>query len=135
MEEFGSTSNSESVADTTADIREDPVDLKLNGGKLILDEEREVGAVSWHVYYSYAKSMGSMWWAVAFGTFLGLSQVAQVFNSLFLGFWTGAELSGWSNGAYMAVYAGERSISSFYVTDFYSSRCRAGTLYSGCSAF
>ena len=111
MEEFGSTSNSESTGDVNPDVRKDPDDMKSNGGKLILEEEREVGAVSWHVYYSYAKSMGTMWWATAFGAFLGLSQIAQVFNQLFLGFWTGAQLSGWSNGAYMAVYAGKRMIS------------------------
>ncbi len=106
MEEFGSTSDSKDHGEVVpkseaADPEKGP------GGKLILEEEREVGAVSWHVYYSYAKSMGSMWWAVVFGSFLVFTQAAQVFNSLFLGFWTGKEIKGWSNGDYMAMYAGE----------------------------
>lgn len=106
MEEFGSTSNSEDTAEVLTKNVESDLD-KGAGGKLILEEEREVGAVSWHVYYRYAKSMGSMWWAVIFGTFLALTQAAQVFNSLFLGFWTGREISGFGNGDYMAVYACE----------------------------
>lgn len=74
-------------------------------GKLILDEEREIGAVSWHVYLSYARSMGGIRWGVAFSICLILTQVASVFNSLFLGFWTGSTIPGFSTGEYMAVYA------------------------------
>ena len=108
MEEFGTTS---AVEGDDPDLAREPeqdddIDLKVGGGKLILEEEREIGAVSWHIYYSYAKSMGSMWWAVGFSLFLAATQAAQVFNSLFLGFWTGKEISGFSNGEYMAVYAG-----------------------------
>ncbi len=108
MEEFGTTSDTAKAAGaagTTDGNNGDTADPKGAGGKLILEEERETGAVSWHVYYSYAQSMGSMWWAVLFGSMLALTQVAQVFNSLFLGFWTGSQIPGYTNGDYMAIYA------------------------------
>jgi len=108
MEEFGTTSDTAKAAGeagTTDGNNGDTADPKGAGGKLILEEERETGAVSWHVYYSYAQSMGSMWWAVLFGSMLALTQIAQVFNSLFLGFWTGSQIPGYTNGDYMAIYA------------------------------
>jgi len=108
MEEFGTTSDTAKAAGeagTTDGNNGDTADPKGASGKLILEEERETGAVSWHVYYSYAQSMGSMWWAVLFGSMLALTQVAQVFNSLFLGFWTGSQIPGYTNGDYMAIYA------------------------------
>lgn len=110
MEDFGTTSTSNPLqpsTDVEKQVQEEKELAVAGSGKLILDEERETGAVSWHVYHSYAKAMGSMWWAVAFGLFLSLTQAAQIFNSLFLGFWTGSDISSFDNNDYMAVYACE----------------------------
>ncbi|KAK4686687.1 hypothetical protein P7C73_g3435, partial [Tremellales sp. Uapishka_1] len=106
MQDFGSSSAKvEAVVDAAED---EPVAKKTaatGGGKLILDEERETGAVSWRVYGNYAKAMGS-WPAVCLCfTFLILTQAATVGNTLFLGFWSGDEIAGFSQGAYMGVYA------------------------------
>jgi len=116
MNEFGSTSDvKQGAVDDAATPDQDSITKPGEKGseqQLILEEERETGAVSWHVYYSYAQSMGTLWWAVIFGSFLALTQVAQVFNSLFLGWWTGSQFPGWTNGMYMAVYAGQLSFNA-----------------------
>lgn len=108
MEEFGSTSTE---TDTTLDEKpvkaKDPKAPTGGGGKLLLDEEREVGAVSWRVYAKYGKAMGSWSWVGLCAVLLCFTQAANVGNSLFLGFWSGGEIEGFSQGDYMAIYAGQ----------------------------
>jgi ATP-binding cassette subfamily C (CFTR/MRP) protein 1 len=110
MNDFGSTATEEAEPAVKADAGEEedkPKVAKSGGGKLLLDEERELGAVSWRVYAKYGKAMGS-WPAVSIiFFFLGMTQAANVGNSLFLGFWSGGEIKGFKQGDYMAIYAGE----------------------------
>ena len=75
------------------------------GGKLYLDEEREVGAISWRVYSKYGAAMGGWRWVMLCAGFLCFTQAANVGNSLFLGFWSGGSIKGFQQGDYMAVYA------------------------------
>ena len=84
---------------------------QAKGGKLILDEERLTGAVSWKTCMSYLRAVDS-WWMVAFYAAVQIgSQAAQVGNTLMLGYWSGEEIAGFSMGEYMAVYAGQYLIS------------------------
>ncbi len=69
-------------------------------------EERETGAVSWAAYTGYIRAMGNPLWAIIIFGSLALGQIANVANSLMLGFWSGQTISGWSQGQYMGVYAG-----------------------------
>ncbi|ORY22828.1 ABC transporter type 1, transmembrane domain-containing protein [Naematelia encephala] len=104
MEEFGSSSEIKNEEEPEAETKA-PGAKGTGGGKLLLDEERETGAVSWRVYGEYAKATGSLWKLVMCGVLLCLVQVATVGNSLFLGYWSGSEISGFTQGEYMAVYA------------------------------
>jgi len=70
------------------------------------DEEREVGAVSWKVYTEYIRATGSWFWVSASAMFLLLTQLVNLANSLFLGWWSSDEF-GMEENLYMAVYAGE----------------------------
>lgn len=84
---------------------------QAKGGKLILDEERLTGAVSWKTCMSYLRAVDS-WWMVGFYAAVQIgSQAAQVGNTLMLGYWSGEEIAGFSMGEYMAVYAGQYLIS------------------------
>lgn len=71
-----------------------------------LEEEREVGLLPWSVYTTYVMAMGSWGWVAVAGVLLCLTQMANVSNSLFLGFWAGNEL-GLPQTSYMVVYACE----------------------------
>lgn len=71
-----------------------------------MDEERNIGSVSWRVYYKYTKATGSWIWAVGIFALLTLNQIATVGNALILGFWSEGKIKGFSQGQYMAVYAG-----------------------------
>lgn len=82
--------------------------MAKSGVKLMLDEERETREIKWEVYSKYLKATGSWWWAVIIGIALLLEQCATVGNSLMLGFWSDNKISGFSQGQYMATYAGER---------------------------
>ena len=108
MEEFGSTS-AYTEEDGDADALEKPGAVKQapgGGGKLLLDEEREVGAVSWRVYAKYGQAMGGFIWVGLCAALLCFTQAATVGNTLFLGFWSGSQIPGFQMGDYMAVYAG-----------------------------
>lgn len=80
---------------------------KQEGGKLTLDEERETGEVSWITYKHYLRAIGTYWWSLIIFSTLIAVEGSRAVNSLFLGFWSGRQLSGFSTGEYMAVYAGE----------------------------
>lgn len=93
---------------------EEPKDKELNkiaskkdgaGFKLMMDEERNTGSVSWSVYASFFKAMGSYWYPAVTLFFLCLAQCANVGNTLFLGFWSGNEIHGFHQGDYMGIYA------------------------------
>lgn len=74
--------------------------------KLLMDEERNTGSVSWSTYGGFFKAMGSYWYPIITLCLLCLAQCANVGNTLFLGFWSGYEIHGFHQGDYMAVYAG-----------------------------
>ncbi|KAF5370913.1 hypothetical protein D9615_009789 [Tricholomella constricta] len=87
------------------------VDSNQNASKeaeaaLMQTEERNTGAVSWDVYKKYLRFAGGIFWAPIILVLLVVNEGSQVGNNLFLGFWTGNTISGFTQGKYMAVYAG-----------------------------
>lgn len=73
--------------------------------KLIMDEERKIGSISWRTYIAYARVMSKEWWFAISILMLILGETCSVLNTLFLGFWSGKSIPGFSQGKYMALYA------------------------------
>ena len=116
MEEFGSSSSNLEEAGEQKPAKAKETKKPIGGGgKLLLDEERELGAVSWRVYAKYAKAMGSWKWVGLCAGLLCCTQAATVGNSLFLGFWSGSEIEGFAQGDYMAIYAGQSTPSHTHI--------------------
>ncbi|PBK66109.1 multidrug resistance-associated ABC transporter [Armillaria solidipes] len=111
MEEYGT---SEIEEDTPEPEKVDVIHTKakkadtLKDKKVVLmqTEERFTGSVSWTTYRKYLRFAGGTIWAPILLSLLALNQISQVGNNLFLGFWTGETIHGFTQGQYMAVYAG-----------------------------
>jgi hypothetical protein len=99
------------------------MDSKMIDVTLMQAEERNTGAVSWDIYKKYLTYAGGVVWAPIIIGLLLLGEAARgvwrplsnssnsyftpaVGNNLFLGFWTSSSIHGFSQGEYMAVYAG-----------------------------
>jgi ATP-binding cassette subfamily C (CFTR/MRP) protein 1 len=109
MQEFGSMP-SETQGDQTTKVEDTLLDQKApidKKAKLILDEEREVGEVKLSVYTSYLKSVGNPLWIAIFLLLVALGQASFIANILFLGFWSGDSIRGFSQSEYMITYASE----------------------------
>ncbi|KAL8287275.1 hypothetical protein RQP46_003727 [Phenoliferia psychrophenolica] len=118
--EFGSsTKGKKSEEETLDELAEEVTDEKavtelkkkpradgVIGAKLMQDEERETGSISWSVYTHYFRSMGTIWWGPILFALYGMAQICTVGNSIFLGFWSAQSITGFSQGDYMAIYAG-----------------------------
>ncbi|ORX37805.1 P-loop containing nucleoside triphosphate hydrolase protein [Kockovaella imperatae] len=76
------------------------------GGHIIVDEERLTGSVSGAVYKRYLASVNSWRHIFVAAFFLIATQIANVGNSLFLGYWSAGSIPGFSQGQYMGIYAG-----------------------------
>jgi ATP-binding cassette subfamily C (CFTR/MRP) protein 1 len=76
-----------------------PEEDKQKGGKLLLDEERETGEISWMTYLQYLRAIDAWWMVVASFLVLVWLEGSRVATILVLGFW--------SRGAYMGIYAGK----------------------------
>lgn len=113
MEEFGANGQDEKAEEEVKEKKEE-VTKGEGGGKLLLDEEREVGAVSWKVYKKYGQAMGGLRWILPVATFLCANQAAQVGNNLMLGYWSGRSIPGLSEGGYMGAYAGLGSVVAIF---------------------
>jgi len=86
-------------------LKEDKGHNANSNGKLIMDEERNTGSVTWAIYLAYARVMSREWWMTISIIALILGQASSVLNILFLGYWSGQTISGFRQGDYMALYA------------------------------
>ncbi|KAF8699270.1 Multidrug resistance-associated ABC transporter, partial [Rhizoctonia solani] len=73
--------------------------------KLMQDDERVTGAVSWSAYASYIRAAGGLHWMPFLALLLSLAQATSVLSMLFLGFWTSNHWN-LSQGVYVGIYAG-----------------------------
>ncbi|KAK0199743.1 multidrug resistance-associated ABC transporter [Desarmillaria ectypa] len=124
MEEYGTTEIEE---DTPELEKIDAIDIKTEKantmkdkkGVLMQTEERYTGSVAWTTYRDYLRFAGGIIWAPILLSLLVLNQCSQVGSNLFLGFWTGESIHGFTQGQYMAVYAGlgvSQAVFTFLVT-------------------
>lgn len=104
-----------------------PDEDKLKGGKLLLDEERETGEISWMTYLHFLRAIGAWWMVVASFLVLAWLEGSRVATILVLGFWSRNQFT-MSQGAYMGIYAGQ-SISSNLGVALIPIRCRC--IYGG----
>ncbi|GJJ12903.1 hypothetical protein Clacol_007149 [Clathrus columnatus] len=100
-------SNSTDLLATALEVEAEASDpkAKLVRVPLMQQEERNTGQVETAVYLKYLNAAGGLSWLPLLVLLLTLSQVAQVGNTLFLGFWTAESIPGFAQGDYMAVYA------------------------------
>ncbi|CAD6954568.1 unnamed protein product [Tilletia controversa] len=112
IEEHGVEEDEEQKVDQKVDEQElkkpgkEAVKGPAGGGGLMTDEEREIGAVSFKVYWRYLSSAGSVWWAPLLISIMTLIQISQIGNNLLLRYWSEDSIPGWSQGQYIGLYAG-----------------------------
>jgi ABC-type multidrug transport system fused ATPase/permease subunit len=96
------------VAEEKADEIESP--KKAANAKpaaaLMQQEEKATSSVGWSVWKAYIRASGSYFNALAAFLLLGLANVANVWTSLWLSYWTSDKYPGLSMGQYIGVYAG-----------------------------
>ncbi|KAG6916304.1 hypothetical protein DXG01_007461 [Tephrocybe rancida] len=109
---------------------------------LMQEEERNTGAVTWDVYKKYMLFAGGVFWAPIIILLLVINESSQepgihfdhvdvVGNNLFLGFWTGETIKGFTQVKYMAVYAGlgaAQTLFSFLLSLAFSLMSLVGSL-------
>ncbi|KAG5351318.1 hypothetical protein C0989_006977 [Termitomyces sp. Mn162] len=134
MDEHGSLEAPEG-ARPQREIRTTVVDWDQSGKEveaaLMQVEERNTGAVIWDVYKKYLRFSGGFVWVPIIVCLLLLNESSQVGNNLFLGFWTGGIIEGFSQGQYMAVYAGlgvAQALFSCLLSLAFSLMCLVGSL-------
>lgn len=104
---------------------------KDSGATLMQEEERATGAVTSTIYKNYMKYAGGLYWAPWVLGLLVIVQGASVGNALFLGFWTAESLPGFSQGEYMAVYAGlgvAQALFSWFLNFSFAFACLSASL-------
>jgi ABC-type multidrug transport system fused ATPase/permease subunit len=73
---------------------------------LMQQEEKATESVGWSVWKAYIKASGSYFNAIIVFILLGLTNVANIWTSLWLSYWTSDKYPGLSTGQYIGIYAG-----------------------------
>ena len=73
---------------------------------LMQQEEKATSSVGWSVWKAYIRASGSYFNAIAVFILLGLANVANIWTSLWLSYWTSNKYPALSMGQYIGVYAG-----------------------------
>lgn len=73
---------------------------------LMQQEEKATASVGWSVWKAYIRASGSYFNALVIFILLGLTNVANIWTSLWLSYWTSNKYPSLSMGQYIGVYAG-----------------------------
>ncbi|KAI3098250.1 hypothetical protein CBS147333_9109 [Penicillium roqueforti] len=73
---------------------------------LMQQEEKATASVGWSVWKAYIRASGSYFNAIMVFILLGLTNVANIWTSLWLSYWTSDKYPGLSTGQYIGIYAG-----------------------------
>jgi hypothetical protein len=87
-----------------------PEEDKQKGGKLLLDEERETGEITWMTYLHFLRAVDAWWMIITVLFTLVWLEGSRVVTFLFLGFWSRDRFENMSQGAYMGIYAGQSTM-------------------------
>lgn len=72
---------------------------------LMQQEEKATASVGWSVWKAYIRASGSYFNALVVFILLGLTNVANIWTSLWLSYWTSDKYPGMSTGEYIGIYA------------------------------
>lgn len=114
-----STSGQEDAKEEEAEVADDVIDepnekaapKKVTPGRpaaaaLMQQEEKATASVGWSVWKAYIRASGSYFNALVVFILLGLANVANIWTSLWLSYWTSNKYPSLSTGQYIGVYAG-----------------------------
>lgn len=114
-----STSGQEDAKEEEAEVADEVIDesnekaapKKLAPGRpaaaaLMQQEEKATASVGWSVWKAYIRASGSYFNALVVFILLGLANVANIWTSLWLSYWTSNKYPSLSTGQYIGVYAG-----------------------------
>lgn len=73
---------------------------------LMQQEEKATASVGWGVWKAYVRASGSYFNALVVFILLALANVANIWTSLWLSYWTSDKYPSFSTGQYIGVYAG-----------------------------
>jgi ATP-binding cassette subfamily C (CFTR/MRP) protein 1 len=73
---------------------------------LMQQEEKATSSVGWSVWKAYIRASGSYFNALSVFILLGLANVANIWTSLWLSYWTSNKYPALSMGQYIGIYAG-----------------------------
>ncbi|KAG8877736.1 hypothetical protein FRB97_003150 [Tulasnella sp. 331] len=102
----GKAKSSKAVITEQTDKKTDINKADEGNAGMMQAEERNTGAVAFDVYKKYLRSAGGLIWAPLILALLTFAEATNVGTNLFLGYWSGQTISGFTQGQYMAVYAG-----------------------------
>ncbi|KAJ5721310.1 uncharacterized protein N7483_009244 [Penicillium malachiteum] len=108
--------NSEEESENSEEDDIDEVDEKKESSKevaqpgkptnmLMQDEEKATSSVGWSVWKAYIRASGSYWNAIGILFFLALANVANVWTSLWLSYWTSNKYPQLNTAKYIGIYA------------------------------
>lgn len=80
--------------------------VKPAAAALMQQEEKATASVGWSVWKAYIRASGSYFNALVVFILLGLANVANIWTSLWLSYWTSDKYPSLSTGQYIGVYAG-----------------------------
>ncbi|KAF3387629.1 Oligomycin resistance ATP-dependent permease YOR1 [Penicillium rolfsii] len=114
-----SSSGQEDSKEEEAEVADEVIDesnekaapKKVAAGKpaaaaLMQQEEKATASVGWGVWKAYIRASGSYFNALMVFILLGLANVANIWTSLWLSYWTSNKYPHLSTGQYIGVYAG-----------------------------
>ncbi|KAL4803388.1 P-loop containing nucleoside triphosphate hydrolase protein [Aspergillus unguis] len=94
---------------------------------LMQQEEKASDSVGWSVWKAYIKASGSYFNAVGILFLLALSNVVNVWTSLWLSYWTSNHYPNLSTGQYIGVYAGLGALTALSMFVFSTYMTTSGT--------
>lgn len=112
-----STTGQEDLSEKTEEIAEEVSDEKKADQKiatapgkpaaaLMQEEEKATASVGFEVWKAYIKATGSSFNAIVVVFLLSMANVANIWTSLWLSYWTSNKYPSLSTGQYVGVYAG-----------------------------
>ncbi|KAJ5928698.1 ABC transporter integral membrane type 1 [Penicillium verhagenii] len=95
----------EKVQETQEATTKKAAPAKPTGVSMMQQEEKATSSVGWSVWKAYIRASGSYFNAIAILFFLALANVANIWTSLWLSYWTDDKYPHLSTGAYIGIYA------------------------------
>ncbi|KAJ5675972.1 hypothetical protein N7462_008869 [Penicillium macrosclerotiorum] len=115
MATSGQEDSKDDAEDAAEDVTEEPKEKEASpkkaapgkpGAALMQQEERATASVGWGVWKAYIHASGSYFNALVVFILLGLANVANIWTSLWLSYWSSDKYPSLSTGQYIGIYVG-----------------------------